>query len=117
VVLGVRVDPGGGNRDRRTYGGWWRGGGAARAPPPRGALAGVVFAALCTLAAWFAAIVLPLFAGTIGASVRLGTDPRTTGFIAVLWGVAGGTAGSLVPHRDGDRSSPTQGRTTSVPRS
>jgi hypothetical protein len=77
----------------------------------------VVFAALCTLAAWFAAIVLPLFAGTIGASVRLGTDPRTTGFIAVLWGVAGGTAGSLVPHRDGDRSSPTQGRTTSVPRS
>jgi hypothetical protein len=92
-------------------------GGARRGAPPRGALAGVVFAALSTIAAWFAAIVLPLFAGTIGASVRLGTDPRTTGFVAVLWGVAGGIVGSFIPRRGEDRSSATQRRTTSLARS
>jgi hypothetical protein len=73
-------------------------GGAARGrreAAARGALAGIVYAALCTTAAWFAAVVLPVFASTIGGSVRLGTDPVRTGLLALLWGVVGSTLGAL----------------------
>jgi hypothetical protein len=73
-------------------------GGAARArweAAARGALAGVVYAALVAIAAWFAAIVLPVFASTIGGSVRLGAGPVRTGLIALLWGVVGSTLGAL----------------------
>jgi hypothetical protein len=47
------------------------------------------------IAAWFAAIVLPLFATTIGGSVRVGTDPIATAFAAAIWGVFGSTIGAL----------------------
>ena len=76
----------------RTAGGDGRG---RREAVARGALAGVVYAVLCTIAAWFAAIVLPLFAATIGGSIRLGTDPLRTGLLAVAWGVLGCTIGAL----------------------
>jgi hypothetical protein len=76
----------------RTAGGAARG---RREAAARGALAGLVYAVLCTIAAWFAAIVLPLFAATIGGSVRLGTDPARTGLFALAWGVLGCTIGSL----------------------
>jgi hypothetical protein len=76
----------------RTAGGDARG---RREAAARGALAGVVYAALATIAAWFAAIVLPVFASTIGGSVRLGTDPVRTGLVALGWGVVGSTLGAL----------------------
>jgi hypothetical protein len=80
-----------------VIGGRTAGGGASgrREAAARGALAGVVYAALCTIAAWFAAIVLPLFPATIGGSVRLGTDPIATAFAAAIWGVLGATIGAL----------------------
>jgi hypothetical protein len=76
----------------RTAGGAARG---RREATARGALAGVVYAALVAIAAWFAAIVLPVFASTIGGSVRLGTDPVRAGLIALLWGAVGSTVGAL----------------------
>jgi len=76
----------------RTAGGGARG---RREAAARGALVGLVYATLCTIAAWFAAIVLPVFASTIGGSVRLGTDPIATAFAAAIWGVAGSTIGAV----------------------
>ena len=76
----------------RTAGGGARG---RREAAARGALAGVVYAALCAIAAWFAAIVLPVFAGTLGGSIRLGTDPIATAFAAATWGVLGSTVGAV----------------------
>jgi hypothetical protein len=75
--------------------------GGRREAAARGALAGVVYAVLCTIAAWFAAIVLPVFAGTLGASLRLGTDPLRTGALAAIWGITGGALGAMFPVRDG----------------
>jgi hypothetical protein len=76
----------------RTAGGAARG---RREAAARGALAGIVYAALCAIAAWFAAIVLPLFAATVGGSVRVGTDPLKSGAVAMLWGLAGCTLGAI----------------------
>jgi hypothetical protein len=74
------------------------GGGAGGRPEAaaRGALAGVVYALLCAIASWFAAIVLPVFASTIGGSVRVGTDPIATFLVASVWGVLGGVAGAAL---------------------
>jgi hypothetical protein len=89
----------------RTAGGDARG---RREAAARGALAGLLYAVLCTIAAWFAAIVLPLFASAVGGSVRLGTNPIATGAFALVWGVVGCTIGSLSlgsrPKREGGRS-------------
>jgi len=88
----------------RTAGGGARG---RREAAARGALAGVAYAALCTISAWFAAIVLPVFAATIGGSVRLGTDPIGTAFAAAVWGIIGSTIGALsaaAARPEGDRS-------------
>jgi hypothetical protein len=57
----------------------------------------VIYAVLCTIAAWFAAIVLPVFAGVLGGSVRLGTDPLRTAAVAAIWGILGGTLGAMFP--------------------
>jgi hypothetical protein len=62
----------------------------------RGALGGVVFAALCGIAAWGAALVVPTFASLVGGSVSLGTSPFTTTALALLWGLAGGLLGAAV---------------------
>ena len=69
----------------------------------RGALAGVVYAVLCGVATWAAAIVLPAWSAILGGSLRLGGEPRTTTLIALVWGVIGGAIGSTVPERDGRR--------------
>ena len=71
--------------------------GGRREAAARGALAGVIYAVLCTIAAWFAAIVLPVFAGLLGGSVRLGTDPLRTAAVAAIWGILGGTLGAMFP--------------------
>jgi len=102
LVPGVATVIGG-----RTAGGAARG---RREAAARGALAGTVYAVLCAIAAWFAAIVLPLFASAVGGSVRLGTDPIRTGLVALAWGMLGSTLGALsartgvgqTDHREGE---------------
>ncbi len=78
-------------------------GGAAGGRPEaalRGALAGVVYAVLCGVASWAAAIVLPPWSAILGGSLRLGVDPASTTLVALLWGVVGGVIGSTVMERD-----------------
>ena len=62
----------------------------------RGALAGVVFAVLCGLAAWGATLVVPTWANALGGSVSLGTAPFTTTALALGWGVVGGLVGAAI---------------------
>jgi hypothetical protein len=71
----------------------------------RGALAGVVYAMLCGVAAWAAAIVLPPWSAILGGPLRLGVEPLTTTFIALLWGLVGGTIGSTFAERGEGRGS------------
>jgi hypothetical protein len=66
----------------------------------RGALAGVVYAVLCGIATWAAAIVLPPWSAILGGSLRLGADPASTTLVTLLWGVTGGVIGSTVVERD-----------------
>ena len=66
----------------------------------RGVLAGVVYAVLCGVASWAAAIVLPPWSAILGGSLRLGVDPAGTTLVALLWGVVGGVIGSTVMERD-----------------
>jgi hypothetical protein len=54
----------------------------------------VVYAVLCGVASWAAAIVLPPWSAIIGGSLRLGVDPASTTLLALLWGVAGAAIGS-----------------------
>ena len=63
----------------------------------RGASSGVVFAVLCGLVAWAAALVVPTFARALGGSVSLGVSPTTTTALALAWGVVGGLLGSFLP--------------------
>jgi hypothetical protein len=56
----------------------------------------VVYAVLCGVAAWAAAIVLPPWSAILGGSLRLGVDPRTTTLVVLVWGVIGGVIGSMV---------------------
>jgi hypothetical protein len=77
-----------------------RAGSGIRAPGERavrGALGGVVFALLCGLATWAAAIVLPLFVGALNGEPGVGADPLRTTVVALGWGVAGGALGALLP--------------------
>ncbi|TMK60730.1 MAG: hypothetical protein E6G54_01490 [Actinobacteria bacterium] len=69
----------------------------------RGALAGAVYAVLCGVASWAAAVVLPPWSAILGGSLRLGVDPASTTLVALLWGVVGGTIGSTVMERDSAR--------------
>jgi hypothetical protein len=69
----------------------------------RGALAGVVYAALCGVASWAAAIVLPPWSAILGGSLRLGADPASTTLVALLWGVIGGVIGASVVECDAAR--------------
>jgi hypothetical protein len=63
----------------------------------RGALAGVVFAALCGLAAWGATLVVPTWANALGGSVSLGTGAFVTTALALGWGLVGGLVGAAIP--------------------
>jgi p-aminobenzoyl-glutamate transporter AbgT len=63
----------------------------------------VVFAVLCGVASWAAAIVLPPWSAILGGSLRLGADPRVTMLLALGWGVVGGAIGSMVAERDAAR--------------
>jgi hypothetical protein len=64
----------------------------------RGALAGVVYAILCAIAAWAATLVVPAVARLIGGSLRLGPSVVVTFALALVWGVVGGSlGGSLAP--------------------
>jgi hypothetical protein len=60
-----------------------------------GALAGVVFAALCVLAIWAAGVALPLLPGVLQGSVRLEAPLGRLAVFALGWGVAGCTIGAL----------------------
>jgi len=71
----------------------------------RGALAGVVYAMLCGVAGWAAAIVLPPWSAILGGPLRLGVEPLTTALIALVWGVVGGTIGSTFAERGEGRGS------------
>jgi hypothetical protein len=63
----------------------------------RGALGGLVYAALCGLAAWAATILLPIGAVVVPGPIRLGPDPWVTLVVAIPWGVLGGSLGALRP--------------------
>jgi hypothetical protein len=65
----------------------------------RGALVGPVYAVLCGVGAWGAAIVVPLRTGALGGSARLGSSPWLTAVLALPWGVVGGTAGAVLATR------------------
>jgi hypothetical protein len=65
----------------------------------RGALAGVVYAALCGVAAWAATLVVPAIARLTGASLRLGPDVGVTLALGLAWGVAGCALGALLAPR------------------
>jgi len=69
----------------------------------RGALAGAVYAVLCGVASWAAAIVLPPWSAILGGSLRLGNDPARATLVALVWGVIGGAIGSTVVGRDAAR--------------
>jgi hypothetical protein len=63
----------------------------------RGALGGLVYAALCGSAAWASTIVLPIGAVVVPGPIRLGPDPWVTLVVAIPWGVLGGSLGALRP--------------------
>ena len=105
VVRGLPVDPG-------------RGHGSAVAGAPalaaagcpsdslRGALAGVVYAFFCAIAAWAATLVVPAVSRLTGASLRLGPSVAVTFALALVWGVVGGAlGGSLAPRLVRQRAS------------
>ena len=74
------------------------GGGGVSERCVRGALAGVVYAVLCAIAAWAATLVVPAVARLTGASLRLGPSVAVTFALALVWGVVGGAlGGSLAP--------------------
>lgn len=62
----------------------------------RGAVAGVVFAALVAVGAAMATIVV---SGSTGWQGRFGPAVPSTVLLALLWGVAGGIVGALLPRR------------------
>lgn len=64
----------------------------------RGLLAGVVFAALVTVASLASTIWLRLGAGTSARSVALGPDPASTALLALAWGSLGGAAVSVASY-------------------
>ncbi|HJX08385.1 MAG TPA: hypothetical protein VJ736_09980, partial [Actinomycetota bacterium] len=72
----------------------------------RGAAGGVVFAALCTLAAWAAAIEVPAWADLTNGGATLGVPMFAAGAIALAWGVLGGALGAVVPWPERLRSRP-----------
>jgi hypothetical protein len=82
----------------------------------RGALAGVVYAMLCGVAAWAAAIVLPPWSAILGGPLRLSVEPLTTTFIALVWGVVGGTIGSMFAERGEGADRPERRRVRRRPR-
>jgi hypothetical protein len=67
----------------------------------RGAGAGIVYAACCTVAVWASSITLPgigVGLAQFGAGpIRLGASPVGTGALALAWGVVGCSVGALVP--------------------
>ena len=64
----------------------------------RAAWGGVGFGGLVALAAWAAGVAIVADEETIA---RLGVSPIEAGGLAVIWGVAGGALGSLLPDRAG----------------
>ncbi len=60
----------------------------------RGALAGLVFAAACVVAAWASTLVVPAWTGLVGGSVQLGPSLRAVFALGVAWGVVGCTLGA-----------------------
>jgi hypothetical protein len=63
----------------------------------RGAGGGVVFAALCVVAAWAAAIEVPAWADLTNGGATLGVPLLMTGWLALAWGVVGGEVGAVLP--------------------
>jgi hypothetical protein len=63
----------------------------------RGAAGGVVFAVLCVVAAWAAQIEVPAWADLTNGGATLGVPLRTTGGLALAWGVLGGALGAVLP--------------------
>ena len=63
----------------------------------RGAAGGVVFAILCMVAAWAAAIEVPAWADLTNGGATLGVPLLATGALALGWGVVGGVLGAVVP--------------------
>jgi hypothetical protein len=63
----------------------------------RGAAGGVVFAALCVVAAWAARIEVPAWADLTNGGATLGVPLLTTGGLALAWGVLGGALGAVLP--------------------
>jgi hypothetical protein len=63
----------------------------------RGAASGVVYATLCVVAAWAAAIEIPAFPGLTNGDATLGVPLLTTGALALAWGVLGGALGAVLP--------------------
>jgi hypothetical protein len=61
----------------------------------RGVLAGVVFAVICTVAAWSATLVVPAWSGLVGGSLVLGPRPITVFSLALEWGVVGSALGAI----------------------
>jgi hypothetical protein len=61
----------------------------------RGLLAGVVYAIVCTIAAWGATLVIPAWSGLVGGSLTLGPEPATVFLLSLAWGVVGCGLGAL----------------------
>jgi hypothetical protein len=60
----------------------------------RGALAGLIFAALCVAGAWAATLVVPAWADTVGGAVSFGPSLVSVAVVALVWGVAGCALGA-----------------------
>jgi hypothetical protein len=70
----------------------------------RGALAGLVYAVVCLIAAWAATLVVPAWSGLVGGSLMLGPSLPTVLALALAWGVGGCTLGALVLPRFAERA-------------
>ena len=69
----------------------------------RAAWSGAAFGFLVGIAVWAASI---SFVGDPGTIASLGADPVGTGALGIVWGVAGGAIGALVPDRAGTPTEP-----------
>ncbi len=87
-----------------------------------GALAGVVFAFLVLIGAWFASVTgsadLSVAGFSLNSSVHVGPDVLTGGLLALAWGVIGGGLGGWLSGRDLPAHAPmreTQGAAPTPP--
>jgi len=63
----------------------------------RGGAGGIVYAALCVVAAWAAGIEVPAWADVTNGGATLGVPLLTTGVLSLAWGVLGGALGAVLP--------------------